>query len=371
MIVVCLACAVVSVLLFTGSPVERRAATRLARSEPRPGDPGGRGRSAAARWALGAVALTAAAELVLAHRWAGLPGVSVAVAVLVALGTSLRLAVGARQQRSAARARVEVAHGCSVLASQIRVQDLGGDVTAVWRSDSALPGHGGLADLARAWQVSVQTGAPMACNLDQVCQDVAHGPGTTWAARRGHRCNRRDRRPDRCATADRAPRAQESESRVRRAAPNPVYHTKRLVFLDYLRTAERHSSLVQDRLLDASEPENEDGVAEEEAYRKLRDLSIEINLIAPEVYFIVEGINSLHLKLMFRNHEPENQERDFEYLTDYAVMIQDLRIEMRANLDIPIDAGDEYDERQRLAGRVAATSRAATIRKQLRTTEGH
>lgn len=196
MIVVCLACAVVSVLLFTGSPVERRATTRLARSEPRSGDLGGRGRPAAAHWVLGAGALSSAVALVLAHRWAGLPGVSVTVAGLVVLGTSLRLAVGARQQRAAARARVEVAHGCSVLASQIRVglvpaealrdavedcpvlaaasrvQDLGGDVTAVWRSESALPGHGGLADLARAWQVSVQTGAPMARNLEQAADSL-------------------------------------------------------------------------------------------------------------------------------------------------------------------------------------------------------
>jgi tight adherence protein B len=124
--------------------------------------------------------------------WAGASAAVVETAVLILAATSLSMSLQFFRTRKASRARVEVAHACSTLASQIRVgrvpaealdgaaadcpvlgdasraQALGGDVTTVWRSSSTAPGHGGLLDLARAWQVSKETGAPLAQSLEQV-----------------------------------------------------------------------------------------------------------------------------------------------------------------------------------------------------------
>lgn len=125
-------------------------------------------------------------------RWSGTRATVVAVAALLIAATSIRLLFGSWGARKAIRAEAEVADACSVLAAQMRVgrvpaealhgaaqdcqvlalaskgQDLGGDVTEVWRRQAGRPGHGGLASLARAWQVSTQTGAPLAHSLEQV-----------------------------------------------------------------------------------------------------------------------------------------------------------------------------------------------------------
>jgi tight adherence protein B len=146
-------------------------------------------------WWLGAASIAAA--LTLAHHLHGAPGLVVGTAVLIVLGTCARLGWEGVAGRRASRARVEVAHACSVLASQLRVgrvqadalrsaaedcpvladgcraQDLGGDVTLAWRNRSLRPGHAGLADLARAWEVSARTGAPLAHSLEQVADTLA------------------------------------------------------------------------------------------------------------------------------------------------------------------------------------------------------
>ena len=95
------------------------------------------------------------------------------------------------------RGQVEVARACSALAAQLRVgqvpsvalgvaaedftvlreardaQDLGGDVTRVWHSQAQRPGYAGLLDLARAWQVSSRSGAPMSAVLEHVAEGLA------------------------------------------------------------------------------------------------------------------------------------------------------------------------------------------------------
>jgi tight adherence protein B len=118
------------------------------------------------------------------------------MALLVAM-TAGRLIVLYRRRRSTLRARTDVAQACTVLASYLRVgqvpaaalaiaaadcdvlreghqaHTLGGDVVSVWRQQARRRGHLGLLDLARAWQVSVETGAPMSSMLDQVATNLS------------------------------------------------------------------------------------------------------------------------------------------------------------------------------------------------------
>ena len=117
-------------------------------------------------------------------------------ALLVAV-TAVRLVAQHRRRRSARRTRADVAHACTVLASYLRVgqvpsaalaiaaadcevlrdghhaHSLGGDVVHVWRQQARRAGYGGLLELARAWQVSVETGAPMSSTLDQVAASLS------------------------------------------------------------------------------------------------------------------------------------------------------------------------------------------------------
>lgn len=183
-----LALAGLAALLFTGAPPGRQAAVRLA---PVAGVSAS-SRSDRWRWVVGGVVALLVIGLVL--RWAGAPAAVATTAAVIVLATGLQLARGSVHARSAARAEQEVADACRVLAAQIRVgrvpaealhgaaqdcpvlatatkaQDLGGDVTAVWHRQAAVRGHEGLVVLARAWQVSHETGAPLARNLEQVSE---------------------------------------------------------------------------------------------------------------------------------------------------------------------------------------------------------
>jgi tight adherence protein B len=118
------------------------------------------------------------------------------VILLIAL-TAIRLGRQYRRRRSALRSRAEIAQACGVLASYLRVgqvpsaalaiaaadcevlreghqaHTLGGDVVQVWRQQARRPGHAGLLELARAWQISIDTGAPMSSTLDQVAASLA------------------------------------------------------------------------------------------------------------------------------------------------------------------------------------------------------
>ena len=143
------------------------------------------------RWWFG-VPIVAGPGIATAAALDGGRGAAVVVAVVIALGTVLRLTMSHTQARSARLARRSVTDACTTLASQVRVGRvatealmtaaddcpilmqaraahlLGGDVLSVWRTQSHARGCGGLAELARAWQISTQTGAPMAAALERV-----------------------------------------------------------------------------------------------------------------------------------------------------------------------------------------------------------
>ena len=123
-------------------------------------------------------------------------GILAAAAMLIT-ATVVRLVAQYRRRRSARRARADVAHACTVLTSYLRVgqvpsaalaiaaadcdvlreghqaHTLGGDVVHVWREQAKRAGHRGLLELARAWQISVETGAPMSSTLDQVATSLS------------------------------------------------------------------------------------------------------------------------------------------------------------------------------------------------------
>jgi tight adherence protein B len=62
---------------------------------------------------------------------------------------------------------------CDVLREGHQTHTLGGDVVHVWREQAQRDGHRGLLELARAWQVSTETGAPMSSTLDQVVTSLS------------------------------------------------------------------------------------------------------------------------------------------------------------------------------------------------------
>jgi tight adherence protein B len=195
MILCCAVLAVASALLATGAAPGRRWGPRLVDPPERPHVVATAAPATRWRWWLGGA--SGLLGLVAVHRLAGAAAAAVSAAVLITFATCARLGGHHLGTRRGSRARVEVAHACSVLASQIRVgripaealrsaaddcpvlaeasraQELGGDVTAVWRAQARQPGHTGLLDLARAWQVSARTGAPLSESLDQVSVALA------------------------------------------------------------------------------------------------------------------------------------------------------------------------------------------------------
>lgn len=186
MIAVCLACVVIAVFLGVTAPAGHDLEARLTATAPLRRGLGRRG------LAILAVATLAPASWVLSGVVAGGRGAVLAFAATMVAAASTWLLRQRARTRSTLRAQVEVAHACDVLASHLRVgqvptealavaaldcpvlldarqvHDVGGDVTGVWREQAGRPGHGGLLELARAWQVSVQTGAPLSATLAQV-----------------------------------------------------------------------------------------------------------------------------------------------------------------------------------------------------------
>ncbi|MCW2811337.1 MAG: hypothetical protein JWP61_1795 [Friedmanniella sp.] len=139
---------------------------------------------------------------------AGARGVVLAGCLAVAGGTGVSWWRSRRRHQLVLRRRLEVARACAVLASHLRVgqvptaalaaavtdcpvlaeaagiQAIGGDVVSLWRRQAGQPGLSGLLDLARSWQVAVESGAPLASVLgvvaenlqsDQVLQGVVAG----------------------------------------------------------------------------------------------------------------------------------------------------------------------------------------------------
>jgi tight adherence protein B len=198
MIMVCLGCAMLAAWLAVPRPAARSLGSRLAPPAPTPVVDvrleGGRGLRRSWTVFAGLIILTV---LIIAALTADARGAVLASAGLLVAATAGRLIVLHRRRRSALRAQATVAHACTVLASYLRVgqvppaalaiaaadcevlreghraHTLGGDVVSVWRQQARRSGHMGLLDLARAWQVSVETGAPMSSMLHEVAASLS------------------------------------------------------------------------------------------------------------------------------------------------------------------------------------------------------
>jgi tight adherence protein B len=148
-------------------------------------------------WTYFAIMIILLCVIIASGHLANAKGAVVASAILLVGVTGTRLVLQYRRRRTALRARAEIAHACAVLASYLRVgqvpsaalaiaaadcevlreghqtRTLGGDVVPVWRLQARRQGHSGLLELARAWQVSTETGAPMSSTLDQAATSLA------------------------------------------------------------------------------------------------------------------------------------------------------------------------------------------------------
>lgn len=189
MIMVSLICALLSVLAFLPRAPSAALDARLAILET-----GGRRHR---RWWYAGLAVPAVSVAGAVGSLAGGRGVAIALAAGIAIGTGWRLATSHVRMRAALEAQRRVAEACAALAAQVRVgrlpiealataaedcpilrpassvQHLGGDVVAAWGAQARQRGHGGLAELARAWQISTQVGAPMAAALERVAEGLA------------------------------------------------------------------------------------------------------------------------------------------------------------------------------------------------------
>lgn len=200
--VLCLLCAWLAVWWAVGPP-PRPSGSDLPSGSDGPsgsyetdgsgGRAGGRG---VPRWlVLGALA--SGTFLAATALYDGVRGVVLGLGVLVLAWTVVGLSRERSRRRLALRRRTEVAQACAALAAQLRIgqvpsvalataavdhpvlrdaraaQELGGEVTRVWRAQSDRPGFAGLLELARAWQVSTRTGAPMSAMLEQVATALA------------------------------------------------------------------------------------------------------------------------------------------------------------------------------------------------------
>jgi tight adherence protein B len=202
MVVVSLACTVLAAWLAVPPTAGRRLETRLSpvrshvRQESRAIAEHRRRRRRSWRHILSVIILLILMIIAVSYL-AGARTAVVAGACLLVAATANRLITQYRRRRSTLRARADVAHACTVLASYLRVGQvpaaalaiaaadcevlrdshragtLGGDVVEVWRQQARRAGHSGLLQLARAWQVSSETGAPMSTTLDQVAASLA------------------------------------------------------------------------------------------------------------------------------------------------------------------------------------------------------
>jgi tight adherence protein B len=199
MIVTCLGCAVLATLLAVPRSAAQNLTSRLApQSHASVADARGDSRTRRRRsWTALAIMIIMSGMIIAGGYFGKARGAVLASAALLIAGTAARLLDQYRRRRSANRARGDVAQACTVLASYLRVgqvpsaalaiaaadcevlreghqaHTLGADVVPVWRRQARRPGHRGLLELARAWQVSVETGAPMSSTLDQVAASLS------------------------------------------------------------------------------------------------------------------------------------------------------------------------------------------------------
>jgi tight adherence protein B len=199
MIMVCLGCAMLAAWLAVPRPAARSLGSRLALPSPaQVEDVRLEGRRGRRRQATVFATLIILTVLIIAAAFSGEARAAVlAGAGLLVAVTAGRLIVLHRRRKSALRARATVAQACTVLASYLRAgqvpsaalaiaaadcdvlsaghraHTLGGDVVNVWRQQARRSGYMGLLDLARAWQVSTETGAPMSSMLEQVAASLS------------------------------------------------------------------------------------------------------------------------------------------------------------------------------------------------------
>ncbi len=119
-------------------------------------------------------------------------GAVVGGALGLVVATVTRMAVGWRGRRARTHRQHDVARACASLAAQLRAGQVpaealaraavdhsvlepgarcvvvGGDVVGLWHRQAVRDAAPGLAELARAWAVSITSGAPMAVTLEQV-----------------------------------------------------------------------------------------------------------------------------------------------------------------------------------------------------------
>lgn len=199
MIMVCLSCAMLTAWLAVPRPAARRLSSRLAPRTPASvtGAHIENGTQRTRLWTVLPIVIILLGLIIGVGYMTEAPGAVLASAALLVVLTAARLVAQHRQRRSARRARAAVALACTVLASYLRVgqvpsaalaiaaadcevlrdghhaHSLGGDVGHIWRQQARRAGCNGLLDLARAWQVSVETGAPMSSTLDQVAASLS------------------------------------------------------------------------------------------------------------------------------------------------------------------------------------------------------
>lgn len=191
--VMAILCAGSAALLACGAPAGRVARRRLATADTDPVlDGAGQPQQ---KWQFRFFVLALPVGLVvLAGLMLGTQALALTVAAVVIGGTMTTLVRKSTRRRRAATQRAAVTQACTMLAAQVRVgqipldalrsvaedspmmkpaintADLGGDVVQQWRRQAAEPGQSGLADLARAWQLSLSTGASMTNSLDDLAE---------------------------------------------------------------------------------------------------------------------------------------------------------------------------------------------------------
>jgi tight adherence protein B len=199
MIMICLGCAMLAAWLAVPPPNARSLSSRLAPpAPPSVADTYIEGRIRRRRsWTVLAGLIILLVLIIAAGNVGHAQGAVLSTAALLVTVTAARLIIQYRRRRSALRARADVAQACTVLASYLRVgqvpsaalaiaagdcevlreghraHTVGGDPPSVWRQQARRSGHEGLLELARAWQVSIETGAPMSSTLDQVAASLA------------------------------------------------------------------------------------------------------------------------------------------------------------------------------------------------------
>jgi tight adherence protein B len=201
MMILCLGCAAVAALLAVQRPPARHFKSRLVPLTPNVTKGAAAipdaGRQPRRSWIYLLITVLLLTLIITVGYLGDLRGAVVTCTGLMIITTGVRLIMQYRRRRSALRARAQVAQACTVLASYLRVgqvpaaalaiaaadcavlreshhaRSLGGEVVEVWRQQARRAGHAGLLELARAWQVSIETGAPMSATLDQVAASLA------------------------------------------------------------------------------------------------------------------------------------------------------------------------------------------------------